>query len=184
MSDDVAHMALQRTRNATMQGRCVWHLPVIIVCMLRWVFTVRTEANKITISPLRGPRFYCTLQSILRYHCSCSNFTRLSGRSAIAAPTMHSFLPSHTRSSPHDSCTLPLHNLLLHAPIHIRQRSASRIGGVGDCCRGRPKVQLAVFQFPTRKCCDCSDAARRGANGDARQALTSLASTASACAQG
>ena len=148
MSGDVAHMALQRTRNATMQGRCVWHWPVIIVCMLRWVFTVRTEANKITISPLRGPRFYCTLQSILRYLCSCSNFTRLSGSSAIAAPTMHSFIPSHTRSSPHDSCTLPLHNLLLHAPIHIRQQSASRIGGVGDCCRGRPKVQWLYSSSP------------------------------------
>ena len=109
---------------------------------------MRTETNKITISPLRGPRFYCTLQSILRYHCSCSNFTRLSGRSAIAAPTMHSFIPSHTRSSPHDSCTLPLHNLLLHAPIHIRRRSASRIGGVGDCCRGRPKVQWLYSSSP------------------------------------
>ena len=96
----------------------------------------------------RGPRFYCTLQSILRYLCSCSNFTRLSGSSAIAAPTMHSFIPSHTRSSPHDSCTLPLHNLLLHAPIHIRQRSASRIGGVGDCCRGRPKVQWLYYSSP------------------------------------
>jgi hypothetical protein len=36
---------------------------------------------------------------IVAYH-ACSNLTHLSGRSAIVAPTMHSFILSQTRTSP------------------------------------------------------------------------------------
>ncbi len=114
MIGDGAHTALQR--NATMQGHCVRHLLVIIVCMLRLLLTMRSETNKITIQPLRRQRFYCTLQSILRYHCSCSNLTHPNGRNATVALKMHSFHPIAQTQLP---TRLPLHNPLLHAPMHI-----------------------------------------------------------------
>jgi hypothetical protein len=48
-------------------------------------------------------RFFIARCNQSCYHCSCSNCTHLSGRSVIVAPTMHSFLLSHTRSSPRGS---------------------------------------------------------------------------------
>ena len=114
--------------------------------MLRWVFTMRTETNEITIPPLQRPRFYCTLQSILRYHCSFSNFTLLSGHSAIVASTMHAFILSHTRSSQQGSpCTTPCFTHQSTSASRARLQTV-----VGDLCQGRPKVQWPYFRSPNR----------------------------------
>ena len=115
MSGDGTHSVLQHTRNAIMQRRCVWHRPALLVRMLRWVFTMRTETNKITIPPLRRLRFYCTLQSILRYHYTNARTSHTSTAAAASLPQQCTHLSYRTHAAPRTtppaqtlaSCTNP-----------------------------------------------------------------------------
>ena len=123
----------------------MWHRPVIIACMLKWVFKVQTETNEITMPPLRRLQLYCTLQSILRYHYTNA---RTSHTSAAAAPSLtprctHSSYRTHAAPRTTPPAQPPALGINPHQPAEsILNR------WVRDWCRRRPKVQLLYLRSP------------------------------------